>query len=410
MGILDFVKKGVQEISIARPDATKDMLVYKHPDPTIPNYAQLTIDADDAALFLRDGSVVGTLRTAGAGQRHTLTTQNIPFLSNLVDSATGGNLFTTDLFFITMRPMYNVPFGGPLGYMEDPLLGEMITPRIFGTFSYKVVDPEALVLKYLGVRVTTVEEQEKWIKGLFMNSVKSVLGNVCVAEQKSILELMPMQEQLAELFTVKAPELNEIGIEIVKIGDFNINLTPQDEKTLRAAQAEIGQAKRDARKAKIAISQAEAEAAQRQFKLDQDFQNDARYVQALAGGNYGSYAAGKAMIGAGEGMAKGGGQGGGGGDSMMGGAGLGVGFGMAQAMAQGLAGAGQNQNQGGAAQAKAPAGPVDCPSCNATVPSGKFCAECGSTLNTGPKFCSACGVQATAGAKFCAECGTSFPA
>ncbi len=410
MGILDFVKKGVQEITIARPDATKDMLVYKHPDVTIPNWAQLTVDADDAALFLRDGSVVGTLRTAGAGQRHTLTTQNIPFLSNLVDSATGGNIFTTDLFFVTMRPLYNIPFGGPLGYMEDPLLGEMVTPRIFGTFSYKVVNPEALVLKYLGIRATTVEEQEKWIKGLFMNSVKSVLGKVCVAEEKSVLELMPLQEKLAELFTVNAPELNEIGIEIIKIGDFNINLTPEDEKTLRQAQAEIGQAKRDARKAKIAIAQAEAEAAQRQFRLNQDFQNDARYTQALAGGNYGAYAAGKAMIGAGEGMAKGGSGGSGAGDPMMGGAGLGVGFGMAQAMAQGLANQGQPAQQGGGAQAKAPAGPVQCPSCSATVPGGKFCAECGSTLNAGPKFCSACGAEAASGAKFCAECGTSFPA
>jgi len=416
MGILDFVKSGVQEVMIARPDNTKDLLVFKHPDQTIPFWSQLTVDADDAAVFFRDGAVVGTLRTAGVGQRHTLSTQNIPFLSNIIDKFTGGNIFTTDLFFVTMRPMYNIPFGGELGYMEDPLLGEMVTPRIYGSMSFQVVAPEAFIVKYTGVRATTREEQEKWIKGLFMNSVKTVVGEVCISEQKSLLQLMPLQQMLAAKFKERAPELNEIGIAIVDVGQFNINLGEEDEATLKEAQAQIGQAKRDARMAQIRIGQAQAEAQQRQFELDQNFSNDARYVQNLAGGNYASYAAGKAMIGAGEGMAQGGGGGGegGAGGAMMGGAGLGVGFGMAQAMSQGLMNAGQQQQQAhqqvAAAQPAAGGAMVSCPQCNATVPGGKFCAECGGGLAPKPRFCPSCGKPGVGSGKFCADCGTSFPA
>src|SRR5262245_43087299 len=99
MGIIDFVKHGVQEMMIARPDDKKAWIIYKHPDQTIPMHSQLTVDADEAAVFFRDGSVVGTLRSAGAGQRHVLSTQNIPFLGSLVDKFTGGNVFVTDLFF-----------------------------------------------------------------------------------------------------------------------------------------------------------------------------------------------------------------------------------------------------------------------------------------------------------------------
>ena len=36
MGLFDFVKKGAQEMFIARPDEAKDLLVYKWPDRTIP--------------------------------------------------------------------------------------------------------------------------------------------------------------------------------------------------------------------------------------------------------------------------------------------------------------------------------------------------------------------------------------
>ena len=37
MGVFDFVKNGVREMMIARPDDQKSLLVYKHPDQNIPN-------------------------------------------------------------------------------------------------------------------------------------------------------------------------------------------------------------------------------------------------------------------------------------------------------------------------------------------------------------------------------------
>ena len=67
MGILDFVKGGVKEMAIARPDSTKDQWVYKHPDQTIPWKAQLTVDSDEIAMFFKNGAYVGSL----AAGRHT---------------------------------------------------------------------------------------------------------------------------------------------------------------------------------------------------------------------------------------------------------------------------------------------------------------------------------------------------
>lgn len=404
MGIFDFVKQGVQEMLVQRPDAQKDLIAFKHPDKTIPMHAQLTVDADEAAVFFRDGAYIGTLRTAGAGQRHTLSTQNIPFLGQIIDKVTGGNVFLTDLYFVTTRPIFGTRFGGELGYMEDPMLGEMVTPRIYGSFAFQIVDPAAFIVGYMGLRGTQSNEAlTRWITGKFMNSVKTVVGELCVSEAKSLLQLMPMQSQIAKVFLERCPDLQAIGIQIIDVGEFNINLDDADAATLKKAQAEIGEAKRKARIAGIGIAQAEAEARQRQFELDQSFQQDARYVQGLAGGDFARYAAGKAMMGAGAGMAQGGG---GGGDSpAMMGAGLGVGMGMGQAMMAGLQ---PQQPQQQAAQAGSK---VTCSACNATVPAGKFCTECGTTLAAPvARFCSACGTPGAPGARFCAGCGTAYPA
>jgi membrane protease subunit (stomatin/prohibitin family) len=161
----------------------------------------------------------------------------------------------------------------------------------------------------------------------------------------------------------------------------------------------MAKAKLDARVAKVSVAKAEAEAQQKQFALDQQFQNEARFA-GLAGG-YQGYAAGRAMIGAGEGMARGGG------DAGLAGAGaqMAIGVGMAGLMQQGAAA------HAPAAQpvmaAAAPGAKLTCPKCSAQVPSGKFCQECGGALAVAPakRFCTGCGAELGA-AKFCANCGT----
>jgi hypothetical protein len=35
-GIISFVKGGVKELAIARPNQFQDLIVYKHPDKTVP--------------------------------------------------------------------------------------------------------------------------------------------------------------------------------------------------------------------------------------------------------------------------------------------------------------------------------------------------------------------------------------
>ena len=70
---------------IARPDTSKDQIVYKWPNTTIRKLSQLTVEADETAVFFRDGKVAGTFPPG----RYTLDSTQIPFLGILVDAATG---------------------------------------------------------------------------------------------------------------------------------------------------------------------------------------------------------------------------------------------------------------------------------------------------------------------------------
>jgi membrane protease subunit (stomatin/prohibitin family) len=395
MGIVSFIKGGVRELAIARPDNAKNAIVYKHPDPTIPMLSQLTVYADECAVFFRDGKVVGIMEAG----RHTLDSKNIPFLSNLVDSFTGGNVFRAEVFFVLKRMITDVRHGGRLAPIEDPYAMIMIQPRVNFSMNVRVADPGKFIADFVGTRHADNDTVLQTIKDEILLLFKDTIAELAMRQQQSLLQISADLVELTDELKKRSPtRLAVYGMEVVQIINPDVNFSAEDQKRMQDAIEEFRGAERKIRKAK-----AEAEA--RRAEIAVDLERDAAYAQ-MAGG-FGQYAAAKAMIGAGEGMAKGGE-----GTSLAGmGAQMAAGVGMAQMMQQQQAAAMQAQQQAAAA-APAPAAPaaaaglVACGACGKQVAPGKFCAECGATLAPKKKFCAQCGTEQAPGAKFCPECGT----
>jgi membrane protease subunit (stomatin/prohibitin family) len=302
MGIVDFVKGGVQRMMIARPDAQKDKVVFKHPDQTFPFWSQLTVDADECALFFRDGNVVATLPPG----RHTLQTQNYPFLNTLVDKFTGGNVFISEIFFVLTRPLYNQGFGDTIGSMRDPELEIRVTPRAFGTFSYRVFDPLRFLVWFRGQASGDPNDSPRWIQDMLFMGLRSTLTRMLKAGELSLLDLGTCGPDVARAMVQSCPDLQNIGVQVLEVAKLNVNLSEDDQARIDQMQDQIVQANVDAKAAQRRIKQAEAEAAQRQFQLDQDFANRARYMNQLDMGRYQQYAGAEATLGLGQGMAQGG--------------------------------------------------------------------------------------------------------
>jgi membrane protease subunit (stomatin/prohibitin family) len=402
MGIIDFVKGGVREMMIARPDAQKNLIVYKHPDGNIPTFAQLTIDFDECAVFFKSGNPpsVGAL---GPG-RHQLSTQNVPFLNQYVTQFTGGNIFQAEVFFVKTQPIRALTFGGQMMSMRDPELDLRVTPRAFGTYSMVVVDPIRFVVGYTGQAAQGDNDQiTLWLRQRMFQGLGKTLGGFLKSGQTTFMDLGGVAPDLAAAMVRECPDFSEIGVKILEVGELKINVSDEDQARIDELQDQMAQAKIAARVANVGIAKAEAEAKQRQFEIDQRYQQDARYVQNLAGGNFQNYAVGHAMMGAGDGMAKGGG------DTGVAGVGaqMAVGIGMAGALQHGMM---QPQPQAAAAPAGMAKAMVLCPKCAAQVPIGKFCQECGGPLAvaSAKRFCTGCGAE-LGGAKFCANCGTGAP-
>jgi membrane protease subunit (stomatin/prohibitin family) len=324
-----------QRLFIARPDSAKGQLVYKWPDTNIRKLTQLTVEQDELAVFFRDGKVQGTIQPG----RCTLDSSEIPFLGILVDATTGGNFFKTELYFITTREFPSLPFGGAVDNVVDPQTSLGVGLRVFGDYSLKAIEPQSLIVNLVGTQqLQTNDQVTNWMRDQVLKVLRTdVVAHITqsgwpllgIAGHTDEIE----QDTISKVQAFVAP----YGVQITRLGNFTISIKPEDEDRLKT------------------------------------YLKDAQYTK-LAGG-FTAYGTGEAMIGAGQGLAKGPGQGGG-----LNPAFLGVGLGMAGLVNQQ---ANQAIQQPAPAPAPGPAALVEvrCLKCNALNPeTAKFCANCGGPL------------------------------
>jgi membrane protease subunit (stomatin/prohibitin family) len=381
---------------IAVPDDRKGQIVFKWPDITIRRFTRAIVNADEMAMFVNTGQVVQTL---GPGQ-HQIDANELPGLGAVIDHITGGNAYRAELYFVGTREHTSFKFGGRVDDVQDPRTGLVVTLRVFGDYAMRVVDPVRLVTNLTAtVDVTDNERIAGWVSDQLLKVLRTHVTTQIIRNGWPILGLMAYSAEI-EQNTIDAGngQLAAYGVQLTRMGNFDINLSPEDEKQLK------------------------------------QLAKDTMYSQ-LAGG-FQQYAQGEMALGAGQGMAQGG--------SGVDGAFLGAGLGLASAMGAQQAAALQAQAQaaqqaaaqqgmppygpgvpggqplggppgappqpggppGGPPQQQPPGGPA-CASCQAPNPAGaKFCMGCGQRLAPTVQHCTECGTELPASAHFCSGCGT----
>jgi membrane protease subunit (stomatin/prohibitin family) len=355
---------------IARPDAAKEEILYKWPDQTIRKLTQVTVQPDETALFVKEGKIAGALPPG----RSTLDGALIPFLGDIVDWASGGNMYRAELYFIGTREFVSLPFGGPIDNVEDPETHLAVGLRVFGEYALTVSDPAAMILKLVGTRQASNDLITDWAREQILKVLRTSVVGKLTAEKWPVLGLAARTAEIEAslLSDVQAP-LAPYGIKITRLGNVTLSLKPEDEATLKGLR------------------------------------KDTAYTHLA--GSFREYGVGAALKGIGEGAAAGGGNGA---------AALGIGMGLGGivgGIAIPPAAPGGGAGSGGLGPSPSPASPAApaaavslCTSCHApNAPGSKFCSSCGIVM-AAPKstHCTQCGAPAAPNARFCAGCGSAL--
>ena len=358
-------------------------LVWKFRQEDFNTKAQLIVNANEEAVFYRDGVAVGLF----TGGRYTLTTQNYPFLTALTKKFTGGvSVFNAKVYFVNKVHKLEMKWGTDTPIeVRDPKFGIQTSVQARGSYSVQVINSQKFIEKLISnnVQYFTQEELNAEFRSALSQDIRVAISRH-IKELGTDYELMELSNDLETIAVAMKPKLAEklldYGVEVVNFYVGAIDIPTKEED---ADRAKLSEAFTD--KSVMGV-----------LGDDWSRQQSATILTNLAN-NPGSGGVAGAFAGAGLGMGAGNAFGEMAGQTLKPQAsGQPAPDPLAAPPPQQSAARGVNDVQPG----------VTCACGHLNNVGSKFCAECGTGL-TSTASCQSCNAEISATAKFCPECGAT---
>ncbi len=239
MAIIDFLKKQFIDI-IEWTDDSRDTLSYRFPDEDkeIKNGAQLVVRESQVAQFVYLGEFGDTF---GPG-KHTLTTDNIPILTNLKSWKYAlESPFKADVYFVVTRVFTGNKWGtaNPV-MMRDADFG-VVRLRAYGTYDFRVVDPRKFLKEVAG---TDDHFRLDEFNDTMRSRIVSVFSDALATANVPALDVAARYGELGEaLLPVINPIIGEkYGLAMTSFIVENVSVPPEVEQAIdqRSSMAAVG--------------------------------------------------------------------------------------------------------------------------------------------------------------------------
>lgn len=348
-------------VEVVKYNGKPNVMAWKYPSEELGTWTQVIVNETQEVAFVKEGKVLDIL---GPG-RHTLSTENIPLLSKIINLPFGGKSpFTAEIWYINKIYALDVKWGtAPAIQLQDPKYKVFVPVTAFGQFGIKVEDSNKFLKKLVGTLPSFDHDvMVKYFRGLLVSNVKNVISEYLVKKDVSILEINAYISEIGEELEKKLkPELSKYGIELVNFYVTSIE-APEDDSAVK--------------KLKEALSKrAEMDIVGFDYTTQRSFD-----TLESAAKNEGATS-----------------------NLMNAGIGLGMGLGVGGQFGNQINSVSSKMNTTGERKTIEK---VKCNKCGSEVEENqKFCPECGEKIGN---FCKECGAKLSKkGQKFCPECGAS---
>lgn len=239
MAIMDFLNRQFIDV-IEWVDDSRDTLSYRYPDDDkqIKNEAQLIVRESQVAQFVYVGQFADTL---GPG-RHTLKTENIPILSDLLGwKYKFQTPFKADVYYVITRVFTGNKWGtsNPV-MMRDADFG-VVRMRAFGTYDFKIVDPVRFLKEVAGTdHHFRLDEFNDVMRSRLVSVFSETLAKAKVPALDVATRYSELGEALLEPINVATRE--KYGIELTAFVVENVSVPPELEQAIdkRGSMTAIG--------------------------------------------------------------------------------------------------------------------------------------------------------------------------
>jgi excisionase family DNA binding protein len=239
MALMDFLKRQFIDI-IEWTDDSRDTLSFRFPDEDkeIKNGAQLIVRESQVVQFIYLGEFGDTF---GPG-KHTLTTDNIPILTNLKSwKYAFESPFKADVYYVTTRLFTGNKWGTSNPIMVRDADFGIVRVRAFGTYDFRVVDPKMFLKEVAG-------SDQNFRLDEFADTMRSrlvsVFSDALATAKVPVLDLATRYQELGEALL---PLINPLvtakyGLEITSFILENASVPPEVEAAIdkRSSMSAIG--------------------------------------------------------------------------------------------------------------------------------------------------------------------------
>jgi membrane protease subunit (stomatin/prohibitin family) len=196
-------------------NAGPDDIIYKYPNEDITWGAQLVVHEYEEAVFFRDGKAYDVF---GAG-RHTLTTLNLPLLTNLLTRIAGfgaNKPFKAMVIYIATKV-----FNGKWGTSAQTT--ELAPLKVFGQFLFKIEDATLFVTQVVGGQnAYTTEDVNNFLRGFLNEKIIAELSHYDL-----VTVFTRLQETSVIVKNSVSDYFKRLGIELTDLRFEGIDTTPE---------------------------------------------------------------------------------------------------------------------------------------------------------------------------------------
>lgn len=210
------------------PSEMKDEIVHRFPEQGIADLrmgSQVIVRESQRAVFFRDGQALDVF---GPG-RHTITTANVPLLTNLLGTLFNDRTpFTAEVYFVSMREFVDHKWGTPQPIIvRNPGMGLGVALlQGFGSYSFQVKDAQQFVTQVVGAQgMYRSSDIENRLRSMLLSKLQDLLGET--AARNSVLDIIGLTEELGAGVRAKAQD-DFAALGLVLKAFYIANLKPSD--------------------------------------------------------------------------------------------------------------------------------------------------------------------------------------
>jgi excisionase family DNA binding protein len=218
------------------PKEMKDEIVHRFPETGVADLrigSQVIVRESQNVVFMRDGRALDVF---GPG-RHTITTANIPLLTDLIGKVFGDRTpFTAEVFFVSMREFADRKWGTPQPIIvRNPGVGLGVALlQGFGTYSFQVSDPQQFVTQLVGAQgFYRTSDIENRLRTMLLSKLQDLLGETTA--KSNVLELIGLTDELSAGVRAKAQDdFLALGLQLKSFYIGNLKPSDKSAEELRA--------------------------------------------------------------------------------------------------------------------------------------------------------------------------------